>query len=133
MEPTDIFVINKDKVIPEDNFRHRTIYTMIHKQEDYDEKGFPTLINKAEESLDSPDAYAYKYRGESQEKFYVKVNDYGMFIDPMNVAHTKNIDKVRDSLQIWRWRSISRNAFNEYINYLKTQNHTHYTQSMRES
>jgi hypothetical protein len=97
------------------------LYAFYGKHDWLDDDGFPRLANH---SFDASQVHAKLVNAESRKKYYIRIGQYGKPFNPIGLYSEGTEYKHRNHTgkPAWELKTVSKKAFELYINFLKTKN-----------
>jgi hypothetical protein len=145
-----IFIPRKEKAeVEQGEVRTTLVYTLAGQEDELidergntNKQGYPSLWDvelkdgtiKNAEKLDNAFAKTHEYRG--KQRFYIKQNKDGNFINPVNGMEDEITSKKKQTKYVGKddyvFREVGYNTFMLYLKFLKTKNIAYLTQAERE-
>jgi len=119
------------------------VYTIIGKQDELDEDGFPMIFDTVEERTNGNDivvkaedadiAYAKKLFNGKRYKYYVKANNRGDLYNPYGMYESDQHKRKKhmSGELVWRFQEVNIRVFELYMSFLRTNNMAWLNNAMR--
>ena len=121
--PNDEFVIDKNKKVK----KSYVVFYGHSKKCDTKVDGFPILNNEEDSNI-----CAKKEGRGITERFFIKMDPLGVMLDPNNKTELGKVNNRINGANFYELRQVSAPKFNNYIQYLKTNNQMFLTNARKE-
>jgi hypothetical protein len=103
-------------------------YTIVGKQQDFDEDNNPILLN------DSTEVLAKKTVSSRKTRYFVKIGPHGNIFNPIGIFSEGRSNKFlkQAGKPEWQFKEVNQRVFNLYLSFLRTKNIGHITLAQRE-
>jgi hypothetical protein len=103
-------------------------YTVVGKQDSFDEENNPILNN------DGPEVLAKKTVSEIKTRYFIKIGPYGKIYNPIGLFTEGRSNKFlkRSGKPEWEFREVNSRVFELYSSFLRTKNIAHINLAERE-
>lgn len=143
LNENDVFVVDKKKSAPikqvpfddkyEKDEEFDVTYTLKGYHDLLDELGFPVLIpvRGTNTAAERPEACARKTVRNTVVHYFVLINNRGEWLNPLDRQFVNYTKKTANNLPVWKYVPVTKQAFEAYITFLKTQNTAYFNLAQR--
>lgn len=114
---------NKVAVGVEEEDQEIVVYTILGKQDDFDDDENPVLHSTVRDLAEErPDAFAKKVLTGSRYNYFIKRSHDGKFLNPIGLYDENRHQARRLGQDLFTYKQVNRKAFEFYVKFLKTKN-----------